>query len=151
MMESPPVSPERLRAALNKVIHTSPYVAWSGMELESCSQGEVVLRLDLRKEVTQHHGFLHGSIIGFLIDTGCAWAAGTVAGDVVTANYSVNMLAPGVAPSFRCEARVIKAGKKLLFCRAEVTGVTDTDETLIATGDSVIASVGRDLVGGFLP
>ncbi|WP_348672590.1 PaaI family thioesterase [uncultured Abyssibacter sp.] len=139
------IGPDQLCALFERVIQTSPYTRWSGVTIERCTQGEVVLLLGRREEMTQHHGYLHGAVIGYLIDSGCAWAAATVAGDVVTASYNVNVLAPATAPRFRCVARVVKAGRKLVFCRAEVFGLDGDEATLVATGDSVIASVGDDL------
>ena len=43
----------------------------------------------------QHHGFVHGAVVGFMADSACL-GGGLGGGDVVTSEYTLNLLAPAV-------------------------------------------------------
>ncbi|MDB5696804.1 MAG: hypothetical protein JWN21_2347 [Sphingomonas bacterium] len=59
----------------------------------------------MRPEVTQHHGFAHGAIVGLMADKACTWAAASVAGDVVTGSYTINFVAPAHGERLRATVR----------------------------------------------
>ena len=68
---------EKLTAAqrrrMQKAIASVPYAHLLGIELGEISKGTATLGLDVRKELTQNHGVVHGGAIASLIDTGdCA-------------------------------------------------------------------------------
>ncbi len=65
-----------------------PYTRDLGARLARYAPGELAVRLPVRAGFAQHHGFVHGSILGFMADTASAWAAASAAGDVVTSEYS---------------------------------------------------------------
>ena len=80
-----PDAPVVNAAVLREIIKVQPFTRWTGLEILKAEAGEVVTRLELRKEdMTQHHGFLHGGLVGFLADNAAAYAAATLVGDVVT-------------------------------------------------------------------
>ena len=128
---------------LREVLKLQSFTRWTGLELIRAQDGEVETRLVLRPdEMTQHHGFLHGGLVGFLADNAAAYAAATVVGDVVTSQFSLNFLAPGVGEAFRARARVLKAGKRQVTVRADVYAERDGGETLIAAAQATILPVG---------
>ena len=88
-----PDAPVVNAAVLREIIKVQPFTRWTGLEILKAEAGEVVTRLELRKEdMTQHHGFLHGGLVGFLADNAAAYAAATLVGDVVTvAHLMVNV------------------------------------------------------------
>ena len=51
---------------LDHKIRLSPYSQWVGTELVSCADGKCEVRIDSRDELIQDHGFLHGSLYGYL-------------------------------------------------------------------------------------
>ncbi len=130
-------------ALLREVIKIQSFTRWTGLEVLKAEDGVVETRLKLRQEdMTQHHGFLHGGLVGFLADNAAAYAAATVIGDVLTAQYSINFLAPGVGDSFRTRAEVVKAGKRQVTVRSDVFAQSDTGEKLIATATVLILPAG---------
>lgn len=113
------------------------------MELVRVERGFVETRLKLRKEeMTQHHGFLHGGLVAFLADNAAAYAAATEVGDVLTAQFSLNFLSPGVGEAFVTRARVVKAGKRQVTVRADVFAQQENGEKLIATATVLILPAG---------
>lgn len=129
---------ERLEAAIEQ----SPYTHWSGLQLSAFAPGEIEVVLPVRPEFLQHHGFVHGSLIGFLADTVCAWAAATVAGDVMTAEYKLNLLAPALGQRLSAKGSVIKAGQRQVVARADVYAHgEDGSAKMVATALATIARV----------
>ena len=56
-------------------VDASGFTAFLGVEPLRCFDGESELLLALRPDMTQHHGFAHGAIVGLMADNACAWAA----------------------------------------------------------------------------
>jgi uncharacterized protein (TIGR00369 family) len=116
--------------------------ALMGVQLERIEEGAIDISITVRKELTQHHGFVHGAVVGGLADTACAWAASTTSGDVVTAGYTIQFLAPAKGERLVAEARVIKSGKRLVAVEARVyTEAVGHERRLVATALASIATV----------
>jgi uncharacterized protein (TIGR00369 family) len=114
-------SPEASIAYMRKVaVARSGFSAWLDVEPVRVWQGESELTLTLRPEMTQHHGFAHGAIVGLMADNACAWAGASVAGDVVTGGYTIDFLRPAKGERLRAKGQVIKAGKRQVVVRADV-------------------------------
>jgi uncharacterized protein (TIGR00369 family) len=129
-------------ALLREVVKMQPFTRWTGLEILKAEDGEVETRLVLRKDdMTQHHGFLHGGLVGFLADNAAAYAAATVVGDVVTSQFSLNFLAPGLGEAFRAKAQVVKAGKRQVTVRVDVLAENDGSDKLIAVAQATITPV----------
>jgi uncharacterized protein (TIGR00369 family) len=141
--DAPPAREKATEDVLREVLKLQSFTRWTGLELIRAEAGEVETRLVLRKEdMTQHHGFLHGGLVGFLADNAAAYAAATVVGDVVTSQFSLNFVAPGVGDAFRARAKVLKAGKRQVTVRADVYAEVDGGERLIAAAQATILPVG---------
>jgi len=132
---------------LREVIKIQPFTRWTGLEVLIAERGVVETRLALRKEdMTQHHGFLHGGLVGFLADNAAAYAAAyaaaTIVGDVLTAQFSVNFLSPGVGESFRTRAEVVKAGRRQVTVRSDVYAEGEAGDKHVATATVLILPAG---------
>ncbi len=130
-------------ATFREIVKIQPFTSWAGLEVVRVEHGFVETRMSLRKDVmVQHHGFLHGGLIAFLADNVSAYAAATTIGDVLTAQFSVNYLAPGVGEAFIARGHVVKAGKRQVVTRADIFAVKDGEEKLIAVANAVILPAG---------
>ncbi|MCH8489139.1 MAG: PaaI family thioesterase [Oceanicaulis sp.] len=135
-------------ALLREIVKIQPFTRWTGLEILKAENGEVETRMVLRSdEMTQHHGFLHGGLIGFLADNAAAYAAATVVGDVLSAQYSINFLSPGVGEAFRARARVVKTGKRQVTVAVDVIAEQSGGEKLIATATALILPAGAAATG----
>ena len=110
----------------------SGFTRFAGIEPLKVWQGDSELLLTLRDDLTQHHGFAHGAVVGLMADNACAWAAASVAGDVVTASYTINFLAPAKGERLRARGQVVRAGKRQVIVRADVWSESDGAEPLLA-------------------
>ena len=130
---------------LNTLKHinaTSAFNRWAGFEVTRAESGEAELSMAFREaDMAQYSGFLHAGLIAALLDTACGFAAGTVAGNVLASHFSVNCLAPAVGEVFIARGKVIKAGKKQVFARAELYAQSGDQLKLVATGDGILVPV----------
>ena len=125
-------------------IQGSAYTTAMGTRLRHFEAGRVEIELDLRPGLTQHHGQAHGAVLGYLADTVSAWAASTVAGDVVTAEYKINFLSAARGDLLWARGEVLRAGKRQVVVRADVYVTQDGQDTLVATALATVAPVGRE-------
>jgi uncharacterized protein (TIGR00369 family) len=129
------------REMMEQAIAMSPYTNWVGTRLVDFEPGHVKIAIAMRKEMTQHHGFAHGAIVGYMADTVCSWAAASVVGDVVTSEYKLNLLAPAIGEELTAVGEVIKAGGRQVVTRADVFAVKDGTAKIVATALATIARV----------
>jgi uncharacterized protein (TIGR00369 family) len=129
---------------VRRISLTQGFNAWLGVELLRMGDGEVEIALTLRQELTQHHGFAHGGVVGALADTACSWAAASAAGDVVTASYNIHFVAPAKGTRLVAKAAVIRAGKRQSTVEAKVfIEAPGEPPRLAAVALAAIAHVGR--------
>ncbi|RJF87592.1 hotdog fold thioesterase [Oleomonas cavernae] len=140
---STPDSPEAMLALLERSVLTSGFSTMLGARPLRCWQGECELLIDLKPELTQHHGFAHGAVVGAAADNACAWAAASVAGDVVTASYTLHLVAPAKGERLRAKGLVLKSGRRQLTVRADVFAETGNEARLVATALAAVARVER--------
>jgi len=83
----------------------------------------------------QQHGLIHAGVMATMADhtSGCAARAHVpLADDVVSVEFKINFLRPAVADRLRCRARVLRAGKVLVVCEAEVFAEKNSEEKLVS-------------------
>src|ERR1700732_998705 len=83
----------------------------------------------------QQHGLIHAGVLATMADhtSGCA-ARGAVGleNDVISVEFKINFLRPAIADQLRCCGRVLRAGKMLVICEAEVFALKDAEEKLVS-------------------
>jgi uncharacterized protein (TIGR00369 family) len=98
-----------------------------GAEAAVVEPGHVVIELPFRADLCQQNGLLHAGVLTSVADSACGYAALTLmpaGSDVLSVEFKVNLLAPGRGDRFRAEARVVRSGRTLTVCSAEVRAVT---------------------------
>ncbi len=137
------LSVDAMRAALEAVNAASPFNASARMQIGAVAVGAVTLACASAPGLLNHAGALHAGVQAALIDTACGFAAGPVAGPVVTAQMSLTFLAPARGNRFEARARVVKAGRSQVFANAELFAMAEGgEERLVATGTAVLVRVG---------
>jgi len=121
----------RVRASFER----QAFMATVGASIVSVAPGEVVLEVPHREDLTQQHGYLHAGVIAAVADSACGYAAYTLMPAdhaVLSVEFKTNLLAPAKGERFRATARVVRAGRTLTVCTAEVVGMEGGQETLVA-------------------
>ncbi|MVU82790.1 hotdog fold thioesterase [Nocardia sp. ET3-3] len=119
-----PDQESRLRASIGR----QTLLTTLGIEISSLAPGRVVLELPFRDDLRQQNGFIHAGAITTLADSACGYAAMSLQPpdrDILTVEFKVNLMSPAVGQRFLATATVLKSGRTLTVCTAEVT--TDTD------------------------
>lgn len=132
---------ETFKTKLMEGFKTVPFARLLGAEMVDVNHGEAVLSLDMRSELSQPYGVLHGGATASLMDTATAFAVFTVIGPgekATTSTLTVHYLRPHTEGRLICTARVVKAGKKILTVNAEVT---NENGDLVATAISSYSKI----------
>lgn len=93
-----------------------------GVEVTAVEPGRVEMSLRHDDRFTQQHGFLHAGAVASVLDTACGYAAYSVMppeAAVLTATYTINLLAPAAGERFTITGEVVRAGRTLVVCRGE--------------------------------
>ena len=107
-----------------------------GARLAAVDAGLVEIRVPFRAELTQQHGYFHAGVTGTIADSACGYAAYTLmpaGATVLTVEYKLNLLAPAEGEELIARAKVIKAGRTLTICSADVFVRRDGEEKQCAT------------------
>ncbi|BBX26295.1 PaaI family thioesterase [Mycolicibacterium alvei] len=93
-------------------------------EVES-SADRLVLEMDNRPDLANVRGALQGGLVATLIDIAAGMLAGNASGvgyDVTTADLNIHFLAP-IMGTARAEAKVVRAGRRLIVTSVDVTDI----------------------------
>ena len=115
-----------------------------GAELAALRAGECEIRVPFRKELGQQHGYFHAGVTAAIADSACGYSAYSLMPadcSVLTVEYKINLLAPADGDSLVARARVVRSGKTLKVCAADVFAVRGGVETLCATSLSTIMAM----------
>ena len=128
MTHNPPttVSVDSLQGLLSAWF--APWVQALGLQVESFADGEVTLRLPQSDQLSRVGGMLCGQAMMSAADTAMVLAIVTQLGDqrpMTTVQLNTSFLKPLSGQDARVTARVIRAGKSLVFGEIDIAGATD--------------------------
>ncbi|MCX5845391.1 MAG: PaaI family thioesterase [Deltaproteobacteria bacterium] len=127
-----------------EILASQPFSVLIGAELLSFSQGYAELKIPIRPELKQQHGFVHGGVISYAVDNTLTFAGGSVLGtSVTTSEFKINYLRPAIGDFLFARATVIHAGKSQAVCRCDVFVSKDGKESLCATSQGTITILGQ--------
>ena len=137
---SPAITPEH-RAFAENALHNLPFAKLIGMKLVDLRPGEAAISIEMRDDLRQPSGVLHGGVTATLIDTAMAFAVRTrlaLTEATATIDLTVHYLRPHITGTFICTAKVVRAGKRIFTVSADVH---NAEGKLIATGLSTYTRV----------
>ena len=114
------------RAFVERYVAAQGFLQLIGVTLARIDPGEAEFRVDYRPDVGQQNGVFHGGVIGSVAEAVMGAAAATLAptgSNVVGAEYKVNLLAPAAGVALVAHGHVLKPGRRLIVCRADISSV----------------------------
>jgi uncharacterized protein (TIGR00369 family) len=117
------------RAAVAKLMPSTPFLAGLGVVFERYEPDDVTLRLPFREDLTNDGTYYHGGVIASALDTAGAAAAWSnhdfdKGARASTISMSVQYVGACKRSDLVCHARTVRRGKELTF-----TEITATDDT----------------------
>jgi uncharacterized protein (TIGR00369 family) len=151
MAEFKPSDPhfeERVRASFAR----QAVMTLIGARLSRVEPGTVDIELPFRADLTQQHGFLHAGILATIADSSCGYAAFSLMpadAAVLTIEFKINLLAPAEGDRFRATGRVVRAGRTIMACAADVFALRGAEERIVSTmlGTMMVVRERPELVG----
>jgi uncharacterized protein (TIGR00369 family) len=139
--EKPIEITEEHKAFAANALHSLPFAQLIGMRLVDVSLDEAVISVEIRDDLRQPSGVLHGGVTATLIDTAMAFAVRTrleQTAKTATIDLTVHYLRPLTEGKATCKAKTVRAGKRIFTVSAEVF---NDEGKLIATGLSTYTNV----------
>lgn len=113
-----------------------PVMATMGARLARVAPGEVDIAMDFAPALCQQNGFLHAGVVAAIADSANGYAAYSLAPagtDVLAVEFKINLMAPAKGERFEARGRVLRPGRTLTVCFAEVIGFEGDSESIVAT------------------
>ncbi|NUK19009.1 PaaI family thioesterase [Streptomyces lunaelactis] len=125
-----------------KVLDSQPFSRLLQARITAFGDGRAVLEVDIREELQQQNGYLHGGVLAYAADNSIPFAAGTALGAaVLTSGFSVQYLRPATGHALVARAAVVHTGRRQAVVRCDLFTVNaDGDETLCAVAQGTVLS-----------
>ncbi|MBK6263679.1 PaaI family thioesterase [Marivirga sp. S37H4] len=135
---------EDFKNRVEKFLQRQEFMKHIGFNLSVIEEGRTEGWLDIQTIHKQQKGLVHGGVTATLADIVAGFAAyTTVPADchVVTAEIKVSYFKAGMGEKLHAIGYVIKRGRKLNFCEAEIWAVTGKKRDLIAKATTTMAVI----------
>jgi uncharacterized protein (TIGR00369 family) len=127
-----------------RVLASQPFSVLLGAELIAFSPGRAELKIPIKPELKQQHGFVHGGVISYAADNALTYAGGSTLGHgVVTSEFKINYVRPALGDVLIARATVVHSGKTQAVCRCDVFVSSQGAETMCATAQGTITRLGQ--------
>jgi len=116
------ITPERERL-IHEKFETNHFPRLLGIEIDSIEEGRAVLSVEVRKELKQLQGVMHGGAIASLIDTAVAFAivgASEPEARFTTVEMKINYLSAIREGRVTAEARLLRDGRRIIVAECDV-------------------------------
>ena len=136
----------RIKLYLNR----QEFMKHIGISLDSIKPGETEGSLEVKKIHKQQKGLLHGGVITTIADIVAGFSAYTLVPanyNVVTGEIKVSFLNPGLTNKIFARGWVLKSGRKLNFCEAEVWEIYEGKKRMLAKASTTMITLYPDDVG----
>ena len=135
-----------------QILDSQPFSVLLGAELLSLAEGHAELRVPIRAELKQQHGFVHGGVISYAADNALTYAAGSRLGAaVVTSEFKINYLRPAMGEFLVASATVVHCGRTQAVCRCDIVVSEQGGERLCATAQGTVARLPESADGSEQP
>ncbi|WP_406113104.1 PaaI family thioesterase [Streptomyces sp. NBC_01014] len=125
-----------------KTLEAQPFSCLVQARVSAFGDGAAVLEVDVRPELLQQNGFLHGGVLAYAADNAITFAAGTTLGPaVLTGGFSIQYVRPGAGRTLVARAAVAHTGRRQATVRCDLFMVRDDGgEVLCAVAQGTVLS-----------
>ncbi|WP_328625668.1 PaaI family thioesterase [Streptomyces sp. NBC_00353] len=125
-----------------KVLDSQPFSRLVGARITAFGDGAAALEVDIRPELQQQNGFVHGGVLSYAADNSITFAAGTTLGPaVLTGGFSIQYIRPATGRTLIARAIVVHTGRRRAVVRCDLFAATDDGtETLCAVAQGTVLS-----------
>ncbi|EME65122.1 PaaI family thioesterase [Amycolatopsis decaplanina] len=104
-----------------KGLASQPFSVLLGTRVTAFGDGAAALELDIREDLLQQNGYLHGGVLAYAADNAITFAAGTTLGPaILTSGFSIEYLRPAKGIRLVAEAQVLHSGRRQATCRCDL-------------------------------
>ncbi|GHE66695.1 PaaI family thioesterase [Roseivirga thermotolerans] len=135
---------QNYKARIKKFLERQHFMKLVGFDLNVIDEGRTEGWLELREEHQQQTGLVHGGVTATVADIVAGFSAYTVVAEdqhVVTGEIKISYFAPGRGQKLYAKGWVVKQGKKMNFCEAEVWCIDGEKRTLIAKATTTMVTL----------
>ncbi|WP_420712871.1 PaaI family thioesterase [Gordonia sp. MP11Mi] len=138
--------PESRRLTLAEAaahLASQPFSVLLATRLTSFGPDQTILEVDVREDLLQQNGFLHGGVLAYAADNALTYAGGAALGPaVLTGGMSIEYLRPALGITLRATARIRHVGKCRTICGCDLEMIDDTGKMrLCAVAQGTVHSV----------
>ncbi|MGW5273851.1 PaaI family thioesterase [Streptomyces sp. NPDC004044] len=125
-----------------KVLDSQPFSRLVGARITAFGDGSATLEVDIRPELQQQNGFVHGGVLSYAADNSITFAAGTTLGPaVLTGGFSIQYIRPATGRTLIARATVVHTGRRQAVVRCDLLAAADDGaETLCAVAQGTVLS-----------
>lgn len=123
-----------------KVLDSQPFSRLVGARITAFGDGSATLEVDIRPELQQQNGFVHGGVLSYAADNSITFAAGTTLGPaVLTGGFSIQYIRPVGGRTLIARSVVVHTGRRQAVVRCDLFAVADDGtETLCAVAQGTV-------------
>ncbi|WP_329004372.1 PaaI family thioesterase [Kribbella sp. NBC_00709] len=128
-----------------KLLAAQPFSVLVGARLTAFGDGGAELELDIREDLQQQNGFLHGGVLAYAADNAITFAGGTALGpEVLTGGFTISYVRPARGVTLRAQANVAHSGKRQATCTCELSTIDEAGTTtLCAIAQGTVIALNR--------
>lgn len=134
---------EMFRASIGKKLEGAPpFTRWLDGRIVSCDIGELEVAFQVRPEMANPTGLLHGGIQAAIIDDVIGMTSATLGeeGFMLTIDLHVNFLGKvKLGQTVKARARFVRLGRRIAHAVCEIL---DEEGTVVCRGDSNLMKTG---------
>jgi uncharacterized protein (TIGR00369 family) len=135
------MTPESAQTLLTE--NFAPWVLALDLTVTEVDANHVLIRMPLGEHLARHGGIVSGQALASLADTAMSIAAighFDTFTPVATTDLHTQFLRPGVGTAILCRAEIVRAGRAMVFARAEMTEETSGKAVAVATASFYVPS-----------
>jgi uncharacterized protein (TIGR00369 family) len=124
----------------------SPAGNWLGITLEHIEKGSAVLTMEVRKEMTNPYGNIHGGMMSLVIDEAIGWGVVSLDTEHHYTSLTLNLdflYAIKAGERLRAESRVLRVGKKIINVECHVY---DMQGRILARANSNLIATNMEFI-----